>query len=175
MRTEELHQLYAACYRRLVVQLYALTDDLADAQDCVQDAFVRALARPALLDDAADPEAELRTLAAGRARSRRRRRALHDRLPRRAAATRPSVVPPGLGPENVALVRALNGLPSPQRQAVALHHLGDLSVAEIAQLTHAPAGTVAAQLTSGRSRLAELLADDPPPTTAGTGEEGDRA
>ena len=39
----DLDELYAASYRRLVVQLYAICGDLADAEDAVQEAFVTAI------------------------------------------------------------------------------------------------------------------------------------
>lgn len=67
---------------------------------------------------------------------------------------------PALGPpsENtVALVAALRRLPEEQRQAIVLHHLADLSVAEIAVQTDTPTGTVKARLARGRRALAELL------------------
>jgi hypothetical protein len=39
----DLNELYDASYRRLVVQIYAICGDLAEAEDAVQDAFVTAL------------------------------------------------------------------------------------------------------------------------------------
>ena len=39
---EEFDAFYAACYQRLVGQLAAITGDLGDAEDAVQEAFVRA-------------------------------------------------------------------------------------------------------------------------------------
>ena len=53
-------QVYAACFRRLVVQLYAVTGDLAEAQESVQEAFVRALGRPGRFAGLGNPEAWLR-------------------------------------------------------------------------------------------------------------------
>jgi hypothetical protein len=41
---DDLRALYDGCYRRLVGQVYAVTGDLAEAQDAVQEALVRALA-----------------------------------------------------------------------------------------------------------------------------------
>lgn len=46
-----------------------------------------------------------------------------------------------------------------QRRAIVLHHLCDLSVADIALETNAPSGTVKARLARGRATLAVLLAD----------------
>ena len=42
MDREEFNSLYAASFPRLVGQLYAMTGDQAEAQDAVQEAFVRA-------------------------------------------------------------------------------------------------------------------------------------
>lgn len=157
MRAEELSQIYAGSYTRLVRQLYAVTQDVTEAQDCVQDAFVRALTRPGQLSAVDNPEAWLLTVALNRARTRWRRTRHLDRLLRRA--DRP-VLPGDLGPEHVALVAALRQLPRVQREAVALHHLADLPVQEVALVTGVPTGTVKARLARGRRRLAELLHDE---------------
>jgi hypothetical protein len=45
---EEFTGFYAASFQRLVGQLYAMTADQAEAQDAVQEAFVRAWARRGL-------------------------------------------------------------------------------------------------------------------------------
>jgi len=52
-------------------------------------------------------------------------------------------------------------LPEPQRRALVLYHVADLSVAEVARETGVAEGTVKAQLSRGRAALAELLADEP--------------
>lgn len=41
----EFSSFYAASFSRLVGQLYVMTGDLAEAQDAVQEAFIRAWAR----------------------------------------------------------------------------------------------------------------------------------
>ena len=45
MEREEFAEFYAASFQRLVGQLYAMTGDQCEAQDAVQEAFVRAWAR----------------------------------------------------------------------------------------------------------------------------------
>ena len=42
MEREEFADFYAASFQRLVGQLYAMTGDQSEAQDAVQEAFVRA-------------------------------------------------------------------------------------------------------------------------------------
>jgi RNA polymerase sigma factor (sigma-70 family) len=56
-----------------------------------------------------------------------------------------------------AVVRALAGLPAPQRAALALFHLEDMSVAEIAIALDVPPGTVKTRLMHARRKLREQL------------------
>ena len=59
--------------------------------------------------------------------------------------------------DRLALMAALRRLPAAQREAIALHHLADLPVAEVALTLGVPEGTVKARLSRGRAALAELL------------------
>jgi RNA polymerase sigma-70 factor (ECF subfamily) len=52
---------------------------------------------------------------------------------------------------------AIGDLPDDQRQAVTLHYLRGLTLAEIAILTAAPVGTLKARLHHARARLKESL------------------
>ena len=61
--------------------------------------------------------------------------------------------------EHLALMAALRRLPAAQREAIALHHLADLPVAEVASTLGVPEGTVKARLSRGRTALAMLLTD----------------
>ncbi|MET7807107.1 RNA polymerase sigma factor [Micromonospora chersina] len=153
---ELISELYAGCFRRLVVQLYAVTGDLSEAQEAVQEAFTRALATPRRLAGLDNPEAWLRRVAVNVARSRHRRRRLFDTLLRRIGP------PPAVAdrsPEHLALLAALRGLPEGQRQALALHYLVDLPVDEVAATLGVSPGTVKSRLSRGRQALAALLAD----------------
>ncbi len=149
-------EFYAGSYRRLVGRVYAMCGDLAEAQDCVQEAFIRAWDKRRSLDADQSPEAWVRTVAFRLAVSRWRRARKALLPPDRAFAS--STVPePSVS--RVALVRALQQVPPDQRRAIVLHHLCDLSVADIALETGVPAGTVKARLSRGRAALATLLAD----------------
>jgi RNA polymerase sigma-70 factor (ECF subfamily) len=161
---EAVRQAYQAYYRRLVAALYALTGDYSEAQDLVQEAYARALARPRVFLDVADPEAWLRTVAVNLARTRWRRRRLFDTLVRTGRVTRTPESVPGADPNRVALVAALQQLSRPTREAIVLHHLADMSVYEVAEALGVPVGTVKARLSRGRTMLATLLnerADEP--------------
>jgi RNA polymerase sigma-70 factor (ECF subfamily) len=76
--TQQIRDLYASSYRRLVVQLYAMTCDLGEAQDVVQEAFAKALAAPRQFAFKSNPEAWLRTVAVNLMRSRWRRQPSHS-------------------------------------------------------------------------------------------------
>ncbi len=155
MDEREFDELYDGSFRRLVAQLYALTGDAQEAQDCVQEAFVRAWSHRRTLDRAAHPEACVRTTAHRLAVSRWRRAIRGRRDPDRALM--PSLAEPGPSETHVALVAALQRLPTDQRRALVLHHIADLSVAEVAREVGAPEGTVKARLSRGRAALAALL------------------
>ena len=150
----DLDTLYAASYQRLVVQLYAICGDLADAEDAVQEAFVTAIRKRRELSRVGNPEAWVRTVAVNRVRSGWR----HASVVRKH-----QVAVPGpqaqveVGPEHVAIVTALAELDRDQRDVVVLHHLADLGTAEIATELGIPEGTVKSRLARGRSRLAALL------------------
>ncbi|MEV0567045.1 sigma-70 family RNA polymerase sigma factor [Dactylosporangium sp. NPDC050588] len=162
---EAVRDAYEAHYRRLVAALYALTGDHAEAQDLVQEAYARALARPRQFLDVADPEAWLRTVAMNLARTRWRRRRLFDTLVRSGRVARPVESVPGVDPNRVALVAALQQLSQATRETIVLHHLADMSVHEVADALGVPVGTVKARLSRGRAMLAALLSDADPDAT----------
>ncbi len=136
-----------------------LMRDEQDAQDAVQDAYVRALrffgsfhggdARPWLLAIV--------------------RNTCHDSLRRRGAAdaTTPfdeevhAPDQPAETPETLLLQQAdrerlehaLAALPVPWREAIVLRELEGLSYRQIAQITGAPVGTVMSRLARARARL----------------------
>jgi RNA polymerase sigma factor (sigma-70 family) len=158
---EGLRELYDGCYRRLVGQLFAICGDLGEAEDAVQEAFVRAVEKPRRFARVDNPEAWLRTVALNVVRSRcRRATRFHGLLARAAAPPGPA---PGLSADHVALVEGLRQLSYEQREVITLHHIVDLPVHEIAVLLGVPDGTVKARLARGRGRLAPLVhefADD---------------
>jgi RNA polymerase sigma-70 factor (ECF subfamily) len=167
---EAVRQAYQVHYRRLVAQIFGLIGDLAEAEDAVQDAFARVLAAPRSFLDADEPERWLRVVALNVARTRYRRRWVFDRLVRSGRIEVSREAAPGLSADRVALLTALRRLAPPTREAVVLHHIADLPVAEVAATLGIPEGTVKARLSRGRAALAGLLADDEPTRPAHTPE-----
>lgn len=153
---EAFDAFYTGTSRRVLHQLYAMTGNPADAQELVQEAYARAWQRWGTVSGYDDPEAWVRTVAWRLAASRWRKAKNGV-----AAMLRHGPAPdtPGPSVDNVALVAALKQIPESQRRAIVLHHLGGLSVAEVAHETGAPEGTVKARLARGRAALAALLSD----------------
>ncbi|MDX6279046.1 MAG: hypothetical protein QOH03_117 [Kribbellaceae bacterium] len=158
---DTVRELYEGCYRRLVGQLFAVCGNRGEAEDAVQEAFVKAVEKPRRFAQVDNQEAWLRTVALNVVRSRYRRATRFHGLMSRAGLPEISTV--GLSADRVALVEALRQLPYEQREAIALHHIVDLPVREIAAQLGVPDSTIKARLTRGRARLAPLVqefADD---------------
>lgn len=147
--SKSFDELYEASYDRLVKHALALGGNLSDAQDAVQEAFVRAWLRWDRVGRYEDPEGWVRRVAHNLAVSRWRRSL---RAPRDV-----DLVSSTGGELGAELVAALGGLPLAERRALVLHHLVGLSVSEIALECHAPEGSVKSWLSRGRRRLADEL------------------
>ncbi|MFF8278804.1 SigE family RNA polymerase sigma factor [Streptomyces lateritius] len=156
MTVEEFEQFYAQTVARLTGQLYMMLGDLHEAQDVVQEAFVRGWSRRRQLDRDGRPEAWIRTVAWRLAVSRWRFRRRSAEAWRRSDTPTEVAAP---GPEEVALVDALRGLPDRQRRAVTLHYLCDLTVEQISAETGMSTGTVKTHLSRARAALAHRLQD----------------
>ena len=152
--SSDIDELYAATYRRLVVQLYAICGDLSDAEDAVQEAFVTVLRKRGDFAKVDNPEGWIRTVAFNRLRGGWRHAAVVRRYQPRVPGPQGAVE---VGPEHVAIVTALAQVDEDQRRVVVLHHLADLGTAEIAKELGIPEGTVKSRLSRARARLAPLL------------------
>ncbi|MGH3736046.1 MAG: SigE family RNA polymerase sigma factor [Micromonosporaceae bacterium] len=159
MRSEaEFTALYQARFGDLSAQLHAYLGDSTEAQDVVQEAFVRAWQRWSRIGEYDDPVAWVRRVAWNLATTRHRRLAVVRKFVSRSG---PPETHPAATPDRVALVHALRRVPEQQRRALVLHYLADLSVADIAHDMGVADGTVKSWLHRGRKELAKLLADVP--------------
>ncbi|GAA0953430.1 sigma-70 family RNA polymerase sigma factor [Actinocorallia libanotica] len=154
---ESFAEFYRGAYPGLVIELYAYTGDLGEAQEAAQEAFARAWPRWDKVGSYDRPRAWVARVGYRLAVSRwRKARNALAHLWRQGP--QPDAAPPDV--VSVALVDALRLIPEKQRRAVVLHHMGGYSVAEIAAMSGAAEGTVKSWLSRGRHRLAELLADE---------------
>jgi RNA polymerase sigma-70 factor, ECF subfamily len=161
-KADDFDQFYATTSRRLVGQLFAMIGDLTEAEDAVQEAYIRAWQRWPRIRGYHDREAWIRTVAyrisVNSWSKARNRLTAHHQASRHAEQ-------PEMSPDLLTLVSALRKIPEPQRRVIVLHYLVGLSIEEIAAEVSAPAGTVKARLARGRKALAPLVSDlDEPPS-----------
>ena len=146
----ELARAYAPAIFRLA---YAWTGSRADAEDIMQEVFVRLLRAEPDFADRAHARAWLLRVAANcandwfRAPWRRREGPLTDALP---------------APEHEdgGVVEAVLALPAKYRTAVHLYYYEELSVAEIAKITGKSESAVKSRLFRVRAMLREALKED---------------
>ena len=154
MASDDFEAFYVAHYGRLVGQLLTMLGDLAEAEDAVQEAFVRASVRWRWLCAYDAPDAWVRKVAFNLARSSLRR--ARSRLRATARLTAPSAVP-AASAELLDVLAAMRRLPLRQREVLVLHYVVGLSVEEIARQLTVPAGTVKSRLARGRVALVRRL------------------
>jgi RNA polymerase sigma-70 factor, ECF subfamily len=149
--------LYEASYPRLVQVLTVAAGNRAEAEDVVQEAFVRLLPRWSQISRYDDPEAWVRKVAF-RLLSNRFRRARTAALSV-ASAHRPTLAVEATG-DSIDLDRVLIQLPLAQRQVLVLHHMLDLSIDDIAAELGVPTGTVKSRLARARAAFANLVPEE---------------
>ena len=155
----DIGAVFAASYRRLVVQLYGVTGDAGEAEDLVQEAFVRAYAAGGRFTRVDNPEAWLRTTAVNLHRNRWRKLRNFTRIQGKVAAQATGRADlPGIE-QHLEVVEALRRLPESLRIVLVLHYLADRQVHQIAAELEIAEGTVKSRLSRGREALAVLLGE----------------
>jgi RNA polymerase sigma-70 factor, ECF subfamily len=141
----------------IIRQVYALTGNLADAQDIAQEAFARAWQRWSSVSRCDSPEAWVRRVATNLAVSRWRRSRTAMSASRRLVV---SAHVPEVSADTVALVAGLRTLPERQRIVLVLYYLADLPVQQVAAELKCSAGSVKSLLARGRVALAAAVRED---------------
>ena len=167
----DFDRLYQASYQRLFRTVLAVVGDRAAAEDCVQDACLKAFRSWAGWKRDAPAEAWLHRIALNSALSWRRREKVREvgELVRRLG--RPSDRVPG--PESAIepdLVTALRELPPKLAAAIVLRHVHGYSNREIAFALGIPERTVASRLIAARTRLRARLTESSANTDLRAGE-----
>ncbi|MDX6208575.1 MAG: hypothetical protein QOE24_966 [Frankiales bacterium] len=147
---------------------YLLTGNLTDADDLVQAALVKVLARWATVERAGDPFPYVLTILVNTRRTwwrhGARTTAVAD-LPDRAG-----IDPYELADTKLALWQALMKLPDRQRKTVVLRYYEDLSEAETARILGCSVGTVKSQCAKGIANLRRTRDELRPSTAASPGD-----
>jgi RNA polymerase sigma-70 factor (ECF subfamily) len=152
-------------YQDVAVRTAYLVCPEADADDAVQESFLKAFAALPRFRDGAPLRPWLLRIVANEARNRRRSAGRRQRLALRAAATEPrdAAIP---GPEAVViaaeasaeLIVALGRLRDEDREVLGARYFLDLSEAETAETLGLPRGTVKSRTSRALVRLREALA-----------------
>ncbi|HET7279322.1 MAG TPA: RNA polymerase sigma factor [Dermatophilaceae bacterium] len=154
---DAVRDLYEGCYTRLVGVVSLAADSRAEAEECVQEAFIRLLREWPTVSQFDSPEAWTRRVALRLLSNRRRKARNGIKALLRAGPARTTQEPTG---DSLDIRRALERLPLGQRQVVVLHYLVGLGVAEVAaELAIAP-GTVKSRLSRARDALSPLLREE---------------
>ncbi len=154
---ESFAWFFTAEYPQVVRLLTVVLRDGAAAEDLAQEAFVRLHRHWTKVSRYEHPEAWVRRVALNRAFSWRRREGrrpgleLAAGLPRHAADATTS--------ERVDVLRAVAALPTRDRALVALYHLEDRPLTEVAEVLGLSLGAAKVALHRARRRLAEQLTD----------------
>ena len=128
-------------------------DDPADAEDIVQEVFLKLLTARPLFRDSEHEKAWLIRTTLHRA-SDLRRSAARRNVPLEEAA---QAAAPQAGSRLLTAVRAL---PEPYSAVIHLYYYEGYSIKEIAKLLGVPTPTVGTRLARGRERLRRLLKED---------------
>jgi RNA polymerase sigma-70 factor (ECF subfamily) len=147
--------LYRFEYPGLVAVATAMTGDVGDGEDLVQDTMVKTFIHWGRVGRLQRPGAWCHRVLINACRTRLRRRRIERRFVARArrderASTGPSA-------DVIAFWQVVRTMPSRPRMAVALYFAGDLTTAEIATILGCPEGTVRSDLSRARVLLARQL------------------
>lgn len=172
---DTLVDLYA---NRLYGFLYRLTGSRTDAEDLLQDLFLRVVRTLPQYDHRGALEGWLFRIATNLARDHIRRirrtpptlsiqaepetdgdRSCTWRQPADASAQAPGQRMER-GEDADALQQALAVLPAPEREVIMLRHFSDMGFADIAEVMGTPLGTALARAHRGLAKLRRMLAGD---------------
>ena len=155
---DDFDRLYRDCYPRLVRTLYGVLGDTTAAEDCVQEAFLKAFRAWPHFKPVRPAEAWLHRIAVNTALSYRRalkRREITELV--RRLGRPPSPADPTTQSEDKDVIRALAALPAKLSVAFLLRHYHGYSTPEIAAITSTPERTVRHRIEQAAARLQKAL------------------
>ena len=146
-RLEALIQIHQNTLYRAAL---AILGDAHEAEDAVQDAFLRCLEKGPEFESPAHEKAWLLRVTVNGCKSR-----LRSPWRRRTAPLLDTY--PAAGPEEQSLMEAIGALPARDRAVLHLYYYEGYQTAEIAEMTGWREGTVRSRLTRARAKLGALL------------------
>jgi RNA polymerase sigma-70 factor, ECF subfamily len=161
---EDFDRLYRTAYPRVYRTLVVILGDPAEAEDCAQDAFVKAFQAWQRWRPDAPAEAWVHRIAVNQAISYRRRERLRSvgellrRLGKPAGAADPAQI--ATQPD---LLAALRSIPPKLAAAIVLRHYHGYSNREIAAALGVSERTIGTRLNQAGARLRRLLPETPQP------------
>ncbi|MER5826408.1 sigma-70 family RNA polymerase sigma factor [Streptomyces mirabilis] len=147
-----------SAYARLVGQLFSVTSSLEQAEDVVQEAFIRALDRWPRIQAYDVPELWVRRVAINLAVSEIRRLRRRAAALLRLGAQRPQ---PQLTPQTTDVAEMPRRVPVNQRPVLLLHDVLDPPIEQVAEQLGLPVSTVRGRLARARANLTRHLDADP--------------
>jgi RNA polymerase sigma-70 factor, ECF subfamily len=153
-------QAFTDHHRAVYSTAFRVLGDAAQAQDVVQDVFLRLWRKPGSFDASRGELATyLRLMARSRALDLWREGQVRERAAERlkVVADSPSTDPAELDHDGEEVRAALSHLPGSQREALVLAYWGGLTAAQIAQHANVPLGTAKSRLRLGLARLRDEL------------------
>ena len=161
---EDFDRLYRSAYPRVYRTLAAILGDAAEAEDCAQDAFVKAFQAWKRWRPDAPAEAWVHRIAVNRAISYRRRARLRTVSEMLRRLGRPGG---GDDPAHVAtrpdLLTALRSIPPKLAAAIVLRHYHGYNNREIAAALGVSERTIGTRLNQAASRLRAVLEESGAP------------
>jgi RNA polymerase sigma-70 factor (ECF subfamily) len=153
---ERLEEFLRNDYRRCVVIVSLLCDNVQTAEDCVAEAAAGLYAQLAKGSQIDNPAAWVVAVASNHARSLRRRAAFARRK-HHLLTTQSTVPDPADVLRNEPLMAAVGRLPPRQRHAVVRHYLLDQPIKTIADAVGVSEGAIKNALFEARRSLAAAL------------------
>lgn len=149
----DFDRLYEATYNRLFGTMLALLRDRTAAEDCTQEAYLRAFSAWSRWKPEAPAEAWLHRIAINVAISYRRRERLREIghvITRLGVPVSPDPIEEAAAPE---IARELRALPAKQAAALVLRHVHGYTNREIAHALGVPERTIASRLAAARHQM----------------------
>lgn len=153
-----IDELYRTHRMQMVRMAILLVDDMASAEDVVQEAFAGLYRNWGGLRDRNAAIGYLRTAVVNGSRSMlRRRRTARAYVPPDPGTARSAESLAMLSAEHQAVVNALGDLAPRQREVLVLRYYGGLSEAEIAEATGLSKGTVKSTASRAVAKLGDIM------------------